>query len=1064
MARNDGSLIFDTKIDRKGFEDGVSKLGSMGTKAFGAVTKIVAGTATAVAGIGIASIKVGSTFSSAMSGVAATMGITVDEINQGSESFEMLKAAAKEAGATTKYSASESAEALNYLALAGYDAEKSVEALPKVLNLAAAGGLDLAYASDLVTDSMSALGMETDELEGFVDELAKTSQKSNTDVAQLGEAILNIGGTAKIMAGGTVELNTQLGILADNGIKGAEGGTALRNVLLSLSAPTDKQAKAMKELGVETYDANGNFRSTDDIFQDLNGTLGDMSKKERTEVLSELFNKVDLKAANALLAGSGERFGELSNEIANADGAAENMAETLNNNLKGKIGLLKSALEGLGIEIYESVDAPLMNVADAAVEMVGRLSDAFKKEGVAGLVSELGSILSDMVAEVAKATPKFLRVAVDMMKAFIKGIMDNKGELIDSAIEIITLLVDTFFEILPEMLELGIDLVLSLIDGMIDTIPDLMDGVMQLIDTIIDKIIDNLPEILEMGIEILLKLIEGLIKAIPRLIEMIPQIIGAIADTLLAHDWGGVAISLINMIIDGLLSMIDSLFTAGWELVKAIGRGIKNGFGAIFDLGVDIVKGLWQGMGSMKDWVVDKVVGLGKSIADGFKSFFGIKSPSTLMAEFGLNIVEGLALGIKDNKTKAEKAMYDMAQSIVKEYDRLGDAIITGLKNRYREEERVQLESLRKQTDEIRKESDKRIKEYNRERAAKLKALDIETSQAEKELQSQIDAINGKTNKENKAIREQSYQKALSEKRKAIDLARSKDEREKLEEELNQMILDKERERLLEQRQAQIESLRQEMDRVRDQASKKRVAIDEEYNRKIENENKKLESTLKYYDNEMEATKKHYAYLLREEELQAEARYLVLEENNDELIDLLEFYNPSWQNKGQSFGESLLLGLNSMKTPIQNEIDSILGMLDQADRDYASKMNGGTGKRYEDNAQNHNIIQAKKDWERFREQGDIEGMRAVEALADEMRRQGGTIGADVSLEDALRYSRSMQSNVAQSAGTMPRGQSSITNNNDNGIIQNVNIVNPEGTPSENARQLKKAGRELALGY
>lgn len=887
----DGSLIFDTNIDPKGFKEGVGKLGNIGKKAFGAVTTSVTAVATAIGAVGIASAKVGSGFESQMSGVASTMGITVDEINNGSESFELLKKAAKDAGASTKYSAGESAEALNYLALAGYDAEKSVEALPKVLNLAAAGGLELGYASDLVTDSMSALGMETDQLEGFVDELAKTSQKSNTNVSQLGEAILNIGGTAKIMAGGTVELNTQLGILADNGIKGAEGGTALRNVLLSLSAPTDKQAKAMKELGVETYDANGNFRSTDDIFQDLNGTLGDMSEKERTEVLSELFNKVDLKAANALLAGSGERFGELSNEIANSENAAAEMAETLNDNLKGKIGLLTSALEGLGIGIYESMEAPLKGVVETVTDYVGQISNVLTAHedieasaaelgmtaeelgydlsqvpnGLDGAVEVIGDILADIIVKVADSAPKLLKAAVDLIKSFIEGILKNKDDVVQSAVDIITLLIETFFDLLPLILETGIELLIAFVEGILDSLPELVEGGKEMIDTLINVLVDNLPELIKMGIEIQLAFIQGLIASLPQLIDGVLQMVDVIIDVIIDNlpEIVLMGIEIIVALIGGLIKAIPQLVSRIPEIIDAIAGALAEGIVKIFDIGVDMVKGLWEGIKSMTSWIGDKVKGFASGVANGFKSFFGINSPSTLMAEFGLNIVEGLALGIKDNKTKAEKAMYDTAQSITQEYDRLGDAIITGLKNRYREEERVQLESLRKQTDEIRKESDKRIKEYNREK---------------------------------------------------------------------------------------------------------------------------------------------------------------------------------------------------------NEIDSILGMLDQADRDYASKMNGGTGKRYEDNAQNHNIIQAKKDWERFREQGDIEGMRAVEALADEMRRQGGTIGADVSLEDALRYSRSMQSNVAQSAGTMPRGQSSITNNNDNGIIQNVNIVNPEGTPSENARQLKKAGRELALGY
>ena len=136
-----------------------------------------------------------------------------------------MERAARDAGATTMFSASQAAEALNYLALAGYDADKAIDALPKVLNLASAGGLELGYAADIATNSMNALGLETDQLGMFIDQLAVASQKSGTDVSQLGEAILTVGGTAKIMKGGTVELATQLGIL-DAGIKGAEGGTA----------------------------------------------------------------------------------------------------------------------------------------------------------------------------------------------------------------------------------------------------------------------------------------------------------------------------------------------------------------------------------------------------------------------------------------------------------------------------------------------------------------------------------------------------------------------------------------------------------------------------------------------------------------------------------------------------------------------------------------------------------------------------------------------------------------------------------------------------------------------
>lgn len=323
--------------------------------------------------LGTGATAVAANFEKGMSQVAATMGMTAEEVNGGSKAFEKLKEAAMDAGKRTQFSASESAEALNYLALAGYDAEKAIETLPTVLNLAAAGGLELGYASDVMTDAMSALGLSTKDAEGFVDQLAKTASKSNTSVAQLGEGILTVGGTAKVLAGGTTELNTALGILADNGIKGAEGGTALRNIILALTPSTDKAVAAFKKLGVETYDANGNLKPINETFAEMEGKLKNLSQEERTRVLSDIFNKVDLKSVNALLANSGERFDELSGYIANADGAASDMAETMNNNLSGQLTLLKSALEGAGI----SIGSALLPVIKQAVGAINGLVNWF---------------------------------------------------------------------------------------------------------------------------------------------------------------------------------------------------------------------------------------------------------------------------------------------------------------------------------------------------------------------------------------------------------------------------------------------------------------------------------------------------------------------------------------------------------------------------------------------------------------------------------------------------------------------------------------------------------------
>lgn len=422
---SDGKIIIDTDLDNSGIEKGVSKLSSIASTGLKTVTTIIAGTVTAVGGLGLAATKVGMNFESSMSQVAATMGITVDEISNGSEAFDMLEQAAKDAGATTQFSASQSAEALNYLALAGYDAEKSVAALPTVLNLAAAGGLDLGYASDLVTDSMSALGLQTEELEGFVDQLAKTSQKSNTSVGQLGEAILTVGGTAKVLSGGVTEMNTVLGILADNGIKGAEGGTALRNMILSLTAPTDTAAKAISDLGLKVLDANGNMRPMNDIFNDLNGTLSTMTQGEQTQVLNKIFNKVDLKSVNALLANSGERFDELSGYISDCDGAAANMAETMNDNLRGKMTILGSSLEGLGIQIYERLEGPLKTAAETAIESLGNIADSLANGDLGGSIDKLADAFGNMITKIAEGVEEWLPKVIE----FLTWILDNGDKI-----------------------------------------------------------------------------------------------------------------------------------------------------------------------------------------------------------------------------------------------------------------------------------------------------------------------------------------------------------------------------------------------------------------------------------------------------------------------------------------------------------------------------------------------------------------------------------------------------------------------------------------------------------
>lgn len=361
------------------------------------------------------SVESGEKFEEAMSIVAATMGIANSEVEDATGSYKILNAAAREAGETTKYSATESAEALNYLALAGYDAEKAAAVLPDVLNLAAAGAMDLAYSSDLVTDSMAALEIESKNLTNFTDQMAVTAQKSNTSISQLGEAILQIGGTAKMLAGGTVELNTELGILADNGIKGAEGGTMLRNVLKNLTSPTDKASAAMKEYGIRVYDAEGNMRPLNETLGDLNDALSTLSDEERAQVMNKIFDSRNLKGAEALISNCGERFDELSSYISNADGAAQAMAETMSNNLAGDMKILESTAESTGITLYEKFSQSFRKITQSASTELGNVNKSLQS-------GTLGKSVDELAEKFENAAESALDFGADALPVVIDGL------------------------------------------------------------------------------------------------------------------------------------------------------------------------------------------------------------------------------------------------------------------------------------------------------------------------------------------------------------------------------------------------------------------------------------------------------------------------------------------------------------------------------------------------------------------------------------------------------------------------------------------------------------------
>ena len=426
--------IIETESKLKTFKSQLNTIGNVKLHALGEQFKQIGSKMTAagktlttkvtapLAALGGVALKVGADFDTAMSQVAATMGVTVDDIQD-------LRDFAIQMGSTTAFSATQAAEGLNYMALAGYSADEAMEMLPTVLNLAAAGNIELASASDMVTDAQSALGLSTEETVTLIDQMAAASSTTNTSVEQLGSAILTIGGTAKMMNGGTAELAQTLGILADNGIKGSEGGTALRNILLSLSAPTEKAAGFLDELGVSAFDAEGNMRPMQDTMGDLKKALDNLSsEEEKTYFLANIFNKRDLKSVNALLGTDAERWEEVAGAIGNAGGAAEQMAETQLDNMQGSLTLLKSALEGAGIAVSDVLAPAVRKIAELLTRLVDKFNNLSPKAQkiivvVGGIVAAIGPLLV-IIGVLASAIGSIISV-IGVVGPAIAGLMSG---------------------------------------------------------------------------------------------------------------------------------------------------------------------------------------------------------------------------------------------------------------------------------------------------------------------------------------------------------------------------------------------------------------------------------------------------------------------------------------------------------------------------------------------------------------------------------------------------------------------------------------------------------------
>lgn len=420
MPGSDGSVVIKIDGDDSGFQEALGNVGTIAQKAGKVAAAAVAGTGTLLTAAAAAAVNVGMSFEASMSNVAALSGATGEEL-------ALLTDTAKEMGATTQFSATQAADALSYMALAGWDAQQSVDALPGVLDLAASSGMDLAAASDMVTDYLSAFGMEAKDSTYFADMLAYAQGNANTTATGLGEAYQNCAANMHA-AGQDVETTTSLlSMLANQGLKGSEAGTALAAVMRDLTAKMEDGAIKIGETSVKVMDANGNYRDMTDILQDVSDATNGMGDAEKAAALSSTFTSDSIKGLNMVLNAGVDEAAKFEEQLRNSTGTASQMADTMNDNLKGRLTEMGSALEGVGIQCYEAMEGPLKRGVESATKSIGKLSDEMSN-----------GRLRNSTEKIAEGFGKIVETAGELAEKALPAVVNGFADVVDHGNEVVS--------------------------------------------------------------------------------------------------------------------------------------------------------------------------------------------------------------------------------------------------------------------------------------------------------------------------------------------------------------------------------------------------------------------------------------------------------------------------------------------------------------------------------------------------------------------------------------------------------------------------------------------------
>ena len=553
------------------------------TSAGSTLTKTVT---TPVLGLGTAAVKVTSDFESAMSKVSAISGATGGDL-------DALNKKAQEMGAKTKFSATESAEAFTYMAMAGWKTEDMLSGIDGIMSLAAADGLDLATTSDIVTDALTAFGLSASDSGHFADVLAKASSNANTNVSMLGESFKYAAPVAGALGYSAEDTAIALGLMANAGIKGSQGGTALRGSLTRLIKPTDEAAVLMEQYGLSMTNADGSMKSLGEVMNMLRDKLGGLTEAEQAQVAAQIFGQEAMSGMLAIINASDSDYAKLTDAIYDADGAAQQMADTMLDNLSGQLTLLKSALEGLAIQFGEILMPYIKQFVTWLQNLTQKLQELTLKQkeqivkwaAIAAAIGPVLMVLGKLTSSVGSIITTFGKIPGALVKAksaftAVSAAIGGISAPVVAVVAVIGVLIAAFANLWKTNEEFR------------NKMTAIWDGIKSKFESFAQGIVDRLNAL---GFDF----------------ENFGEVVKAIWDgfcSLLAPIFEGVfnQVSVIlGSVLDALTGIFDvfiGIFTGNWDQAW---QGVKEIFGAVWDL----IKGTFESWAMAFKGIADTVLG-----------------------------------------------------------------------------------------------------------------------------------------------------------------------------------------------------------------------------------------------------------------------------------------------------------------------------------------------------------------------------------------------------------------------------------------------------------------------